>query len=87
MAFQLNKQDKCAARIRDRQLLVLTNDTAEQTDFRTSIKARRYQCQYIRHSSDARYIRHENLSDARFTVYPTLIYRAEHSFKQTIRDM
>lgn len=39
MAFQLNKQDKCATRIRDRQLLVLTNDTAEQTDFRTSIKA------------------------------------------------
>lgn len=38
-AFQLNKHDKCAARIRDRQLLVLTNDTAEQTDFRTSIKA------------------------------------------------
>lgn len=39
MAFQLNKQDKCATRIRDRQLLELTNDTAEQTDFCTSIKA------------------------------------------------
>lgn len=82
MVFQLNKQDKCAARIHDRQLLGPTNDTAEQTDFRTSIKALAI-CRV--NIYDIHSMRGSNERELH-CVLP-LIYRTQHSFKQTIRDM